>query len=239
MKKILGILGGMGPMASAEFLKTIYEFALTLAQLEQELPICILYSDPTIYDRTYVITNNLSRLLVKSLINKFEALEQIGVTKVVIPCITAHHFLPKLPLQMQKKVISLIDIIINEVLNTQKKYLLLCTKGTRYAEIFQNHNDWHLIKNFILFPDAHDQNSIHDKIYKIKAESHHDLEYYKYYLDYLADQYQVEAFIAGCTEIHLLSKHLVKSKKVDNVNYSIVDPLLIFATNLRRFVNAP
>ncbi|RAM48147.1 MAG: aspartate/glutamate racemase family protein, partial [Hapalosiphonaceae cyanobacterium JJU2] len=125
MKKILGILGGMGPMASTEFLKTIYE--CNLANLEQESPICILYSDPTICDRTSAIINNSSKLLIKSLIDKFEALEQIGVNKVVIPCITAHHFLPKLPLEMQNKVVSLIDIIVEEVLNTRKKYLLLCT----------------------------------------------------------------------------------------------------------------
>ncbi|RAM48050.1 MAG: aspartate/glutamate racemase family protein, partial [Hapalosiphonaceae cyanobacterium JJU2] len=113
-----------------------------------------------------------------------------------------------------------------------------CTKGTRYAEIFQNHNDWLLVKNYILFLKTNDQNFIHEQIYKIKTESHYDLEYYKCYLDFLASQYQVEGFIAGCTEIHLLSKQLIKSQKEKNVNYLIVDPLLIFAANLMRFVYA-
>ena len=50
MTKLLGILGGMGPLASAEFLKTIYEYGTR--DLEQRSPACILYSDPTFPDRT-------------------------------------------------------------------------------------------------------------------------------------------------------------------------------------------
>ncbi len=45
MIKLLGILGGMGPSASAEFLKTIYEYGIS--DLEQRSPACSLYSDPT------------------------------------------------------------------------------------------------------------------------------------------------------------------------------------------------
>ena len=55
MTKLLGILGGMGPLASAEFLKTIYEYGTR--DLEQRSPACILYSDPTFPDRTQTIVN--------------------------------------------------------------------------------------------------------------------------------------------------------------------------------------
>lgn len=46
----LGVLGGMGPLASAEFLKTIYE--CSVAGGEQRSPSVIMYSDPTFPDRT-------------------------------------------------------------------------------------------------------------------------------------------------------------------------------------------
>ena len=43
--KRLGILGGMGPLASAEFLKTLYE--CFPYEREQDAPVCLLVSDPT------------------------------------------------------------------------------------------------------------------------------------------------------------------------------------------------
>ena len=42
--KVLGVVGGAGPLASAEFTKTIYEFSL--GEREQEAPIVLLYSIP-------------------------------------------------------------------------------------------------------------------------------------------------------------------------------------------------
>ena len=50
MRTILGILGGMGPLASAEFVRSVYE--LNVQTKEQASPVCVLYSDPTIPDRT-------------------------------------------------------------------------------------------------------------------------------------------------------------------------------------------
>ena len=53
MGKNLGILGGMGPLASAKFLSTVYR--LNLVEPEQEAPNCILLSDPSFPNRTKAI----------------------------------------------------------------------------------------------------------------------------------------------------------------------------------------
>jgi aspartate racemase len=55
----------MGPLASAEFVKTIYEY--NLASREQEMPACILLSDPTIPDRTEAIQNGAEEKVVARL----------------------------------------------------------------------------------------------------------------------------------------------------------------------------
>jgi aspartate racemase len=59
-RNIIGILGGMGPVASAEFLKTIYEDQLDPD--EQGAPIVMMYSDPTFPDRTkaFLASNNVN-----------------------------------------------------------------------------------------------------------------------------------------------------------------------------------
>ena len=43
----------MGPLASAEFLKTIYEF--NFSRTEKDAPAFVLYSDPSVPDRTEAI----------------------------------------------------------------------------------------------------------------------------------------------------------------------------------------
>ncbi|MBD2773824.1 hypothetical protein [Iningainema tapete] len=81
MKKLLGILGGMEPLASAEFLQTIYEENLT--DIEQELPACILYSDLTFGDCTEAILAGTEEILIKHL----ESCTELHlITKYFIKC---------------------------------------------------------------------------------------------------------------------------------------------------------
>ncbi|MBD2309510.1 amino acid racemase [Chroococcidiopsis sp. FACHB-1243] len=229
MKKVLGILGGMGPLASAEFLKTIYEF--NLADREQEMPVCFLYSDPTIPDRTEAIANGLDDLLLNDLITVLETLYLLGVDKIVIPCITIHYFLPKVPLILREKIVSLVDLILEEVLNRQEHQLLLCTQGTLNACIFQQHRLWKWAEPYIIVPQA-EHKQIHNLIYQIKKEGIQKSALA--FLNTLLNKYEVNSFIAGCTEFHLLAKYLIQHNAR---YYRVVDPLLIIATNLRKFID--
>lgn len=51
--RLLGVLGGMGPLASAEFVNTVYR--LNMTEPEQQAPALVLRSDPSIPDRTAAI----------------------------------------------------------------------------------------------------------------------------------------------------------------------------------------
>lgn len=234
MKNLLGILGGMGPLASAEFLRTIYEF--NIVKPEQKAPACILYSEPRFPDRTEAILMGSDVMLIKHLIEAFEKFESLGVSKIVIACITIHYFLPKIPLHMQEKVINLIDVTIEEVLNIKEKHLLLCTHGTIQAKIFQTNKKWNFFKDYILFPIEDEQNKIHNLIYKIKEENTKEaLIVYENYLETLSNKYKINNFIAACTEFHIVNKYMMNS---DNFNkkYSIIDPLLLIAKNIDKLI---
>jgi aspartate racemase len=229
MKNILGILGGMGSLASAEFLKTIYEF--DQSDIEQQQQACILYSDPTFPDRTEAIINqSAEELLIRFLVETLEKLIQLGSSKIVITCITIHHFLPKVPANLRKNVISLIDLIIQDILQEKKRYLLLCTNGTRQAGIFQKHPQWFLAEQVIL-PNKADQNTVHHLIYQLKKNGYQDSMIF--YFDNLIKKYPVDSLIFGCTEFHLLTKHLIKT---DGKEYTVIDPLLSLAKNIKHFM---
>lgn len=229
MKKILGILGGMGPLASAEFLKTIYEF--NLAEKEQDMPACFLYSDPTIPDRTEALASGLDDMLLDDLITVLETLYLLGVDKIVIPCITIHSFLAKVPPRLRDKILSLIDVILEEVLSRQERQLLLCTTGTLNAAIFQQHRLWKWAEPYIIIPQAEHQ-QIHALIYQIKKKGIQKSALV--FLNTLLKKYEVNSFITGCTEFHLLTKYLIQH---DARHYRVIDPLLIMATDIRRFLD--
>src|SRR5215216_3244709 len=106
-RPVIGVLGGLGPLASAEFLKTIYEYSL--AGREQESPIVMLLSDPTCPDRTSEFLRQSYDDLLGRLIESLCHLRELGASNVVICCITYHYLLPRLPRELRKRIISLLD----------------------------------------------------------------------------------------------------------------------------------
>lgn len=86
-EKILGVLGGMGPLASAHFMLRLT--MLTPAERDQEHIPAVLWSDPRVPDRTQ------GRLAggadpLPWLLRGVRGLRQAGCGAIAIPCNTAH-----------------------------------------------------------------------------------------------------------------------------------------------------
>ncbi|HEX6902856.1 MAG TPA: aspartate/glutamate racemase family protein [Thermoanaerobaculia bacterium] len=229
---VLGILGGMGPLASAEFLDTIYK--LNITGPEQTAPVCLLHSDPTFPDRTKAILSGDVRELTRRLENALERLAAAGADRIVIACITVHHVLPELPDELRARVISLLDLVIEEVLRSPRPLLLLATDGTLAAGVFERQERWGLIAPQVGFLDAADQRTLHDWIYRLK-ERHHPRECMEW-LDSLPAKYGKEGFIFGCTELHIVHKYFERDAR--RFDRRAIDPLLIAAREWRRFAAA-
>lgn len=225
--KIFGVIGGMGPLASAEFLKTIYESSS--GEREQEFPTVILYSNPSFPDRTESFLAGKEDVLQQELIKALNQLREMGVSKTVICCVTIHHLLPKLPADYRQQIISLLDVVFSKVVKSRKKHLLLCSKGTRELGIFQAHPQWNTAKDYIVLPSKSDQHQIHEMIYEVKKNS--KISQYLPVLESLLYKYDAHSFIAGCTEVHMLAKHfmLVESHQTQ---YGCIDPLTIIAKEI-------
>lgn len=194
MMKTLGILGGMGPLASAEFLRTVYD--LNITDPEQNAPLCILLSDPTIPDRTQAILDGATDELLARLCEALETLSESGAERIVIACVTVQHVLPRVPEPLRRKVISLIDLVVDEVLATPRSYLLLTTTGTRTAGIFERHERWGEIAPWVVRPDEEEQRGLHQRIYRLKKEEPADDSLF--WLEDLADHHGAEgSFLAA------------------------------------------
>jgi len=85
--KMLGVLGGMGPLASAHFMTRLT--LLTPALRDQDHIPTILWSDPRVPDRTRTHIPGAEDPL-PSLLRGVAGLRRAGVGAIVIPCNTAH-----------------------------------------------------------------------------------------------------------------------------------------------------
>jgi aspartate racemase len=223
-EEILGIIGGLGPLASAEFLKTIYEHGVV--KREQDFPKVLMYSDPTYPARTQAFLSGRYEAILEKLIEEMHCLCNLGATKLVICCLTIHYLVPMLPKELLRKLVSLIDIIMAEVSTMRKKRLVICSTGTSKLKLFQDHQLWETCKDYLIFPNEKDQNVINcDLIDRIKLDTA-SVELVPL-LKFMLTKYHVDSFIVACTEIHVLAKSPELAEH--NKKYGCIDPLTLIA----------
>nr|WP_269528363.1 aspartate/glutamate racemase family protein [Anoxybacillus tepidamans] len=209
----------MGPLASAEFVQSVYEANIPLTK-EQSAPRLVLVSDPILEDRTSIIQQGNDNIFIKSLVDKFEMTNHIA-NFYVLTCVTAHYFFDKLPSKYQKITINLLEVALDSIKLTKEPVLLLSTKGTYDTHLF-NHP-------MIVYPTIKHQEQIHSYIYNLKQVGSNTeiMEEFFEFIQEISKQYPIGGWLCGCTELHMLSKYIFKYYAKLNLN--IIDPLWVIA----------
>ncbi|QWR77840.1 aspartate/glutamate racemase family protein [Candidatus Magnetomonas plexicatena] len=229
----LGILGGMGPLSSAEFLLSIYEGNRTVS-VEQENPDVILFSLASTADRTTALLGNNDDNLFATLKDNLMGLQAQGAHKIIICCFTSHHFLPRLPSELTQSIISIVDVTLKEIRKRKRPALLLASRGCYEKQVFQASKLFSDVSEYIIIPDEHDRKVVHDIIYTdLKVNPNKSLAYEK--VRALLVKYNTDTFIAGCTEFHLLVRYMLSNCRDDMVSF--IDPLFTIANNLEAVLN--
>jgi aspartate racemase len=227
-KELLGIVGGLGPLASAEFLKTIYEVALQDNRYEQDAPAILMLSDPTFPDRTEAFINKKEEAILHQFIHALESLHYQGATRIIVCCITLHYLLDRIPPYLRRIIVSLVDLVFEKIEKVKRSHLLFCTEGTRRCKIFQNHHQWATYKDDIILLSDEDQHEVHQHIYAVKkGGTQNGLVVY---IKSLLQKYRVSDFIVGCTEGHLVAKFFDSTSSGNK--FGCIDPLTIIAHKL-------
>jgi aspartate racemase len=226
---VFGVLGGMGPLASAEFMKTIYECSGAVCAREQQSPSVVLYSDPTFPDRTESFLGGGDEVVRRRLVESLERLCDSGATRIVMCCMTIHYLLPGLPPALRERVVSLPDLILARLAEGGRRHLMICSNGTRKLEIFERHERWSRAKEFVVFPEDEFQRRLHELIYQVKQNR--GLHEAASFIESQLERYELDAFVAGCSEIHLLAKYMAGAG-AHRGKYSCLDPLAIIARQL-------
>ncbi|TCO75227.1 cysteate racemase [Marinisporobacter balticus] len=228
MKKI-GILGGMGPLATADLFKKIV--LLTDANSDNEHIPILIDNNTEIPDRTEHIINNgedPTMHLIKSAIG----LEKMGADVIIMPCNTAHYFYEKIIKYVDVPFLHMIEETAKEIKSKYpnvKKIGLLATEGTYqsliYDKIFEKY-DLPLVK-----PKEGNKKYIMELIYNIKkGKMDMDLTNFKNVLKELKED-EVDIFILGCTELPVAFEIFEMDKE-----FACVDPTKVLAYSAIQFV---
>ena len=196
-KKIIGIIGGMGPMATADIFRRLVEH--TDAESDAEHIHIIIDNYPQIPDRTKAILSG-DESLVSYLAEAGKRLEKAGADLLMIACNTSHYFYDALCKELNVPVIHMIRECAKRVCTLgYSKVALLATDGVVFSGIYGSVFGEYGIE--VLTPDTEGQRKVMKLIYEeVKAGKQSHPEALTQDLDELTRK-GAQAFILGCTEL--------------------------------------
>lgn len=107
--RCLGVLGGMGPLAGAQFALRLA--ALTPANKDQEHIPLLLRNDPRIPDRSAALMSGGASPL-PSMVRGIAMLEDAGADCIAIPCNTAHLWFPQLRAASRARLLHIVESVV-------------------------------------------------------------------------------------------------------------------------------
>ncbi len=224
MKKIIGILGGMGPEATSKLFQEI--ISITPASKDQEhLPI-IIYNNPSIPDRTEAILYD-GESPVPELVATAKILEKAGADFILMPCNAAHYFIDDIQKEISIPIINMLEEtakFINKNYSNAQSIGLLATSGTVESGIYNDVFDKFGLS--IIVPDKNTQEGfVMRAVYGEKGIKAGYKSFPRNLLKKAANELigkGADIIVAGCTEIAIV----ITQKLFDFV---VVDPSKILA----------
>ncbi len=202
MKK-LGVLGGLGPMATAYFLQLIVE--MTDAASDQEHIEILLHSKPRIPDRTRYILGLSADNPVPEMVEVGKGLAGSGAELLAIPCITAHYFQQKLEEEIGVPILNAVE---ETALYLKKEGItaagILATDGTVESRLFQKEFARHGID--CITPGEAGQKKVMHIIYdNVKAGNPVELPLFEAVAGELSSS-GAQVILLACTELSLIKR---------------------------------
>ncbi len=219
-KKVLGVLGGMGPAASAHFYTMLTKF--TKASCDGEHMKIFLFSATDIPDRTAFILGKSAESPLPKMRAAAETLVLAGAEIIAVPCNTAEYFHADLQKNCPVPVLRTAheSAAFSAALGV-RKLGIMATEGTVRARIYHR-----ALAEFGIIPatpSARGQEKLNGIIYSsVKKSRPPDKADFRAVADELLAKGS-EAIVLGCTELSL-----VKLDENDK-KYSFIDSLEVLA----------
>lgn len=196
---LLGILGGMGPLATVDFLGKLTR--LTPASCDQEHLPWVTVSQPAIPDRSQAIQAQSDAPGIY-LTKGVAYLAGQGVSLIAIPCNTSHFWYEAMQAASSAPILHIADAAIDELKRSPApigKVAILATRGTINTGIYGKPL---LAQGFDVFPiDEATQTIVDGVIRQVKGGNLADAGTAMQQLADILAAASVGAVILGCTEL--------------------------------------
>ena len=201
-KPVLGVLGGMGPLATLYF----YELLISHTQAVKDADHLdvIISGRASTPDRTAYILNNKLANPVEVIARDLASLINYGATCIAIPCNTSHYFYEELRKISSVPILNMVEDTVAMLSQRYKHIGVLATDGTVQAGLYQKackHLDMECS-----VPKVQNQKKLMQIIYdQIKQGKKADLKSFLRITEDLVRQ-GCERIILGCTELSLIKR---------------------------------
>jgi aspartate racemase len=218
--KTVGILGGMGPLATADLYRKI--ILHTKAERDQDHIHVIIDGNPIIPDRTDHITGDGDDPL-PDMIRSAHTLESAGADFLIMPCNTAHYFFDELSNNVNIPFLNMIELTVKYIeisYGHNTTVGLLATDGTIKSGIY----DQYFRKSHInLVKSGDNQKYVMEFIYEGIKKGNYAIgtDGFLKAVNELKEK-GAEIFVLGCTE-------LSSASDIYRFQGNFVDPLDILA----------
>lgn len=219
MKKIknikIGLIGGMGPFASAKFLSVFLNkiVAETGIRDAHQFPEILLDSIPI---KDFISDTNTIQEAKEILSDRVLKLSNLGCTKIAMVCNTGHILFPELNKISGGKMISIVESMKNHIVKTKAKRIgILATPTTINTKLFQDAFE----KTNIIVKSPNPvllkltEKSIRDAI-SGKLNTNKKQQLIKLTQNFIKNE-RLDCAILGCTELPLIFDHTKSNKIVD------------------------
>ncbi len=201
--KLLGVLGGLGPMATVYFYELLT--ALTDAKSDQEHIDMVISSRATTPDRTAFILGESDTNPIDAMIEDSKKLVAFGAELIAIPCNTAHYFYDQLAAAVDVPILNIVEESVAHLKHEGvKRFGLLATDGTVRSGTYQKYCEAHDI--VCVTPGPEYQELVTEIIYgQIKRGKRADMTMFRKIEQHMREL-GCERLILGCTELSLIKR---------------------------------
>ena len=218
MKK-LGVIGGLGPMATAFFMQMVIE--MTDAEIDQNHIEMLIHNCPSIPDRTNYILGKSNDNPGPRMIEVGKVLADAGSQVIAIPCVTANYFYDELTEKIPAEVINTIketaDYLREKGIN---KVGLMATDGTVQSGLFNAEFEKSGIE--LIVPGERAQKYVMDIIYNnVKAGKVIDMDEFEFVSVELRGK-GAQVILLGCTELSM-------ARRDENIGPGYLDVMQVLA----------
>ncbi|MBQ6569321.1 MAG: amino acid racemase [Clostridia bacterium] len=200
----LGVIGGLGPMATAYFMQLL--ISMTDARCDQEHLEMIIYNIPSVPDRTEYILGKSDKNPVPKILEIGQSLTEQGAGVLAMPCMTAHYFHSQLQDGFSVPLINGIKCTA-ELLSRSNitKAGIFATDGTISCGLFQKEFERAGIE--AVLPDKEGQAGVMKLIYEdIKANREPDMQLFERISNAVFER-GAQVIILGCTELSVIKSN--------------------------------